>query len=69
VDSGPYPPGEVADRLQVGLVATLPVDTKTARSLSFGGSVHRRRPLVRAAVAAHALMARGREVANAVRAG
>jgi hypothetical protein len=68
VDSGPYPPAEVADRLQVGLVATLPVDPPTARSLSFGGSVTRRRPLVRAAVAAHALMVRGREVADAVRA-
>lgn len=69
VDTGPYLPGEVADRLQVGLAATLPADTRTARSLSFGGSLHRRRPLVRAAVAAHSLVVRGREVANAVRAG
>lgn len=69
VDSGPYPPGAVADRLQVGLVATLPIDPPTARSLSYGGSVHQRRPLARAAAAAHAPMVRGPEVADAVRTG
>ncbi|HEY8473562.1 MAG TPA: ParA family protein [Natronosporangium sp.] len=69
IDSGPYRPAEVADRLQVRLAATLPFDPPTARSLSFGGSIHKRRPLVRAAVAAHPLLVRGKEVAHAVRAG
>jgi hypothetical protein len=68
VDTGPYPPGEIADRLQVALAATLPADPPSARSLSFGGSVHRRRPLIRAAVAAHPQLVRGKEVASAVRA-
>jgi hypothetical protein len=52
VDTGPYPPAEVADRLEVPLVVTLPADGRTARALSQGGTVHRRMPLVRAAAAA-----------------
>jgi hypothetical protein len=66
VDTGPYPPSEVADRLQVPLAAILPADPRTARALSFGGTVHRRRPLARAAIAAHPLLAQ--EEARAVRA-
>ncbi|MPZ26766.1 MAG: ParA family protein [Micromonosporaceae bacterium] len=66
VEAGPYPAGEVAERLQVPLAASLPADPRTARALSFGGPVHRRRPLARAAAAAHATLARQPEVAGAV---
>lgn len=55
VDTGPYPAQDVADRLQAELVATLPSDTRTARVLSFGGSVNTRLPLPRAAAAAYPL--------------
>jgi hypothetical protein len=57
VDTGPYPPAEVAGRLQVVLTATLPVDPHTARALSHGGSVHRRRPLMRSAATLHPQLA------------
>lgn len=53
VDTGPYSPDDVARRLQTPLVATLPYDRRSARALSFGGRLHQRRPLPRAAVAAH----------------
>jgi hypothetical protein len=66
VDTGPYPPSEVADRLQLPVAAVLPADPRTARALSFGGTVHRRRPLTRAAIAAHPALVR--EVARATRA-
>jgi hypothetical protein len=67
VDTGPYPPDDVAKRLQLGLVASLPYDPRTAKALSFGGPLHRRRPLLRAASAICPQLAMGpREVANAV---
>lgn len=55
VDTGPYPAQDVADRLQTELVATLPSDPRTAKVLSFGGSVNARLPLPRAAAAAYPL--------------
>lgn len=66
VEAGPYRAGEVAQRLQLPLAASLPADRRTARALSFGGPVHRRRPLVRAAAAAHPMLVRRPEVAGAV---
>lgn len=51
VDSGPYRPDDVARRLGLSLVGVLPHDPACARSLSFGGSVHKRRPLMRSASA------------------
>ena len=63
VDTGPYPPDDVATRLQVALATVLPADPRTARALSFGGTVHRRLPLTRAAAAAYRQI---REVASAV---
>jgi MinD-like ATPase involved in chromosome partitioning or flagellar assembly len=66
VEAGPYPAREVAERLQVPLAASLPTDHRSAGALSFGGPVHRRRPLIRAAAAAHAQLVRQSEVAGAV---
>src|SRR5690606_17680947 len=63
INTGPYRPDEVAARLQVELAAVLPADARTARALSFGGGVHRRLPLPRAAAAAYPLVP---EVARAV---
>jgi hypothetical protein len=66
VEVGPYPPREVAERLQLPLAASLPADDRSARALSFGGPVHWRRPLIRAAAAAHTQLVRPAEVAGAV---
>lgn len=70
VDTGPYPAAEVAARLQVELAAVLPADARSARSLSVGGSVNMRLPLLRAAAAAQPLTAVAqqstKEVADAV---
>lgn len=67
VQAGPYTPEDVARRLHVGLVATLPYDPRSAHALSFGGVVHRRRPLLRAAAAVGPRLAvADREVADAV---
>lgn len=63
VDTGPYPPTEVAERLQVELATVLPDDGRSARALSIGGTVHGRLPLLRAAAAAHSLTRR--ELADA----
>jgi hypothetical protein len=68
IDTGPYPPGDISGRLGVPLAAILPYDPTTAQALSFGGSVHRRRPLARAAAATWGLSTT-REVAGAGRAG
>jgi hypothetical protein len=64
VEIGPYPPREVADRLQLPLAASLPADRRTAQALSYGGAVHRRRPLIRAATAARSQLARSPEAAH-----
>ena len=66
VEVGPYPAGEVAERLHLPLAAQLPADPRTARALCQGGPVHRRRPLIRAAAAARAQLTRQPEVAGAV---
>lgn len=66
VEVGPYSPREVAERLQLPLAASLPADRRTARALSFGGPVHRRRPLIRAAAAARTQLTGAPEVAGAV---
>lgn len=66
VEIGPYPAREVAQRLQLPLAASLPPDRRTAGALSYGGPVHRRRPLPRAAAAAREQLVRRPEVAGAV---
>ncbi len=64
VGTGPYPPSEVADRLGVPLVARLPRDDRAAAALSFGGAVHHRMPLLRAAARLHTRPAGEREAAG-----
>ena len=67
VQVGPYPAEDVARRLHVDLAASLPYDPRSAHALSFGGAVHRRRPLLRAAGALGPQLAvADREVADAV---
>lgn len=66
VDTGPYPAAEVAAWLQVPLAAALPVDNRSARTLSQGGSLHKRLPLPRAAAAAYPALTSAKEVAGAV---
>jgi hypothetical protein len=66
VDTGPYPSGDVAQRLGLPVLVSLPHDPASARSLAYGGPVHRRRPLLRAAAAAagHLPQPKTREVAD-----
>jgi hypothetical protein len=59
VQTGPYRASEVAQRLGVPLVACLPWDRRAAAALSFGGIVHPRMPLLRAAAAVHASLLAG----------
>ena len=66
VEIGPYPAREVAERLQLPLLAGLPADRRSAQALSYGGAVHRRRPLLRAAAAARTALVGQPEVAGAV---
>jgi hypothetical protein len=56
VDTGPYPPAELADRLGVALAAALPADPRTAAALSHGGQAPQRSALLRAAAAAHPVL-------------
>lgn len=65
VEVGPYPAQEVVERLQLPLVASLPGDRRSAGALSFGGAVHRRRPLLRSAAAAYPALVRQPEVTGA----
>jgi hypothetical protein len=55
--AGPYPPGQVARRLAVPLAGRLPADPRAAARLSFGGTVHQRMPLLRAAAMLHRSLA------------
>ncbi len=57
VEIGPYRPAEVADRLGVPLVASLPRDDRAAAALSFGGTVRSGAPLLRAAGRVHPRLA------------
>ncbi|HLU43919.1 MAG TPA: ParA family protein [Natronosporangium sp.] len=61
IDTGPYSPEELSARLQVEIAAVLPADPRTARALSFGGPVHLRSPLARAAASVHSTLAVTRE--------
>jgi MinD-like ATPase involved in chromosome partitioning or flagellar assembly len=54
---GAYQPVEIAHQLGVPVVAVVPEDPRAARALSFGGTVHRRMPLLRAAARLHARLA------------
>jgi hypothetical protein len=65
VEVGPYPAGEVGQRLGADVLAILPADAHTAWRLTTGGVVHRRAPLLRAAAATHLTLAQRRDGSGA----
>jgi hypothetical protein len=68
VEVGPYPAGEVGQRLGAEVLASLPADPRTAWRLTTGGVVHRRSALLRAAAASHPALTRPHEAAEVARA-
>jgi hypothetical protein len=57
VDTGPYRPAELAERLATPLAGVLPEDARAAARLSFGGPAPHRLPLLTAATRLHRRLA------------